>query len=211
MNLHLMARLFACLLLVLLPAAGACTAEKELAGRVTWIHDGDTLEVNGLGRVRLLGIDCPEMRDSSRDRFYRDKFGINTRALRRAARHALEYNIEEVKGRMVTLRFDGQRRDRHGRLLAYAMLPDGRCLNRLLLEQGLAAVYRKFDFSRKSDFLATEQEARRAGRGMWRSPASTGRTQDSFFTLGSVINRTPRSHTASIASRSTTAGNVKTR
>jgi len=167
-------RLLAVLILLFIPTTAACTGQQdELHGRVTWIHDGDTLEVGGLGKVRLLGIDCPEMEGSARDRFYRDRFNIPSSALRRTARAALDFNIQQVKGRQVTLQFDESRRDRYGRLLAYVRLPDGRCLNQLLLEKGMATVYRKFDFSRKDDFFAAEQRARRSGLGMWRALSSS--------------------------------------
>ncbi|AJF07388.1 thermonuclease family protein [Geoalkalibacter subterraneus] len=169
------------LIIILLPMAGGCTEQDELQGQVTWIHDGDTLEVRGLGKVRLLGIDCPEMESSARDRFYRDNFNIPSSALRRTARAALDFNIQQVKGRQVTLQFDGSRRDRYGRLLAYVMLPDGRCLNHLLLEKGMATVYRKFDFSRKDDFFAAEERARRSGLGMWRTQSSSSPFQGLTF------------------------------
>jgi micrococcal nuclease len=172
-------RVIAGLILLFLPMTGACTGQQEaLHGRVTWIHDGDTLEVKGLGKVRLLGIDCPEMEGTSRDRFYRDKFNIPPSALRRTARAALNFNIQQVKGQQVTLQFDGSRRDHYGRLLAYVILPDGRCLNRVLLEKGLATVYRRFDFRRKDDFFTAEQEARRSGLGMWRTLSSSFTPQE---------------------------------
>ncbi len=177
-------RLIPCIILLLLPMAVACNGQQnEMRGQVSWIHDGDTLEVRGLGKVRLLGIDCPEMEGTSRDRFYRDNFNIPSSTLRRTARAALDYNIEQVKGQQVRLQFDGSHRDRYGRLLAYVILPDGRCLNRLLLEKGLATVYRKFDFSRKDDFFAAEQKARRSGLGMWRTLSSSFFTPQKFRLL----------------------------
>ncbi|RME39217.1 MAG: thermonuclease family protein, partial [Deltaproteobacteria bacterium] len=63
-----MTRVFAGLLFVLL-LAGQVLADPT--GRVSWIYDGDTLKVEGIGKVRLLGIDAPEHEDSYRDRFYR--------------------------------------------------------------------------------------------------------------------------------------------
>ncbi|MEJ2700672.1 MAG: thermonuclease family protein, partial [Desulfuromonadales bacterium] len=62
---------------------------------------------------------------------------------------------------------DHDERDRYGRLLAYVVLPDGRMLNRLLLEKGYAAVYRRFDFRLKQDFLRAEADARRRQVGLW--------------------------------------------
>jgi micrococcal nuclease len=141
-------------------------AAADLHGRVTWINDGDTLQVAGVGAVRLIGIDSPEMEDSPRDRYYQRQ-GIDRVVLRRVAREALRFNIRTVKGETVTLRTDAERRDRYGRLLAYVVLPDGHLLNRLLLEKGYAAVYRRFDFRLKKDFLRAEAEARHRHLGLW--------------------------------------------
>lgn len=152
-------------LLLLLLLTGPALAANP-AGRVTWIHDGDTIAVAGFGKVRLLGIDTPERAASARDDHLLRQ-GVPEPILRRTAGQALAFAISEVKGRTVTLAFDGDRRDRHGRLLAYVTLPDGRLLNRLLLERGLAVVYRRFEFRLKDDFLAAEAQARQHGVGLW--------------------------------------------
>ncbi|WP_305046001.1 thermonuclease family protein [Geoalkalibacter sp.] len=163
----------------------ACGAETR--GRVSWIHDGDTLEIEGLGRVRLLGIDVPENRDSHRDRFYQERFGIAPPRLRQTAADALQFNIRHAKGQVVSLRFDGERRDRHGRLLAYVILPDGRNLNRLLVEEGLAGVYRRFDFSLKEDFLRAEDEARGRKKGMWAEHEGRSPSRRSALRVSSIL------------------------
>ena len=155
------------LALGLLLGTNASAARQELRGRVLWVYDGDSLKVEGIGQVRLIGIDTPEREASGRDRFYR-KLGVAPETLRSTAEKARQFNIRVVKGRAVSLVPDGDGRDRYGRLLAYVYLPDGRLLNRLLLENGLAVVYRRFDFRLKEDFLATEAEARREARGMWK-------------------------------------------
>jgi len=141
-------------------------AAAGLHGRVSWIDDGDTLKVVGIGSVRLIGIDSPEMENSPRDRYY-ERRGIDRATLRRIAHEALHFNIRTAKGQMVTLETGREQRDRYGRLLAYVVLPDGRLLNRLLLEKGYAAVYRRFDFRLKKDFLRAEAEARRRHLGLW--------------------------------------------
>jgi len=150
-------------LLLLLAAA---TTAAPLQGRVSWVVDGDTLDIAGIGHVRLLGIDTPEKETSERDRALL-RLGAKAPRLREVARRATRYNIAATKGQTVTLEFDGERRDRYNRLLAYVFLPDGRLLNRLLLEEGLAVVYRRFDFRRKADFLAAEATAHRQQRGLW--------------------------------------------
>ena len=152
----------------LLLALPACAEEpiEPLHGTVTWVHDGDTLEIDTLGKVRLIGIDTPEQQASSRDMFL-EKQGISVTRQREISEDAKMFNIRLVKGRMVALSLDHPPRDRYGRLMAYVYLPDGRLLNRMLLEQGLAVVYRKFTFRMKQDFLAAEQRAKQAGVGLW--------------------------------------------
>jgi micrococcal nuclease len=55
-------------LLVLLVSPSLAT---ELTGKVLWIYDGDTLKIENIGKVRLLGIDTPEYKASPRDHFYK--------------------------------------------------------------------------------------------------------------------------------------------
>ncbi len=151
--------------ILILPASAEEPASTQ-QGVVSWVYDGDTLEVDPVGTVRLIGIDVPEREDSSRDRYLAGQ-GIPASVQRRIYRAAKDYNIKHVKGQQVTLSLGSPPRDRHGRLLAYVYLPDGRQLNRVLIEQGLAAVYRRFSFTEKGDFLAAEARARQAGAGMW--------------------------------------------
>jgi micrococcal nuclease len=150
---------------LVLPACAEEPAEL-LQGTVTWIYDGDTIEIDKLGKVRLIGIDTPERENSPRDAFL-EKQGVPPAKQREIYRIAKAFNIGYVKGQAVSLALDRPPRDRHGRLLAYVYLPDGRLLNRILLEQGLAAVYRKFTFRMKKDFLAAEAQAKQAGVGLW--------------------------------------------
>ncbi|HAD03804.1 MAG TPA: thermonuclease [Desulfuromonas sp.] len=159
--------LFCALLLLptFVPAPALAAAPPRLYS-VTWVYDGDTIEVTGLGKVRLIGIDVPEETASARDDYFARQ-GIPDKVLRRTAKQALAYTIGRVKGNSVRLKFDSERRDRHGRILAYVYLLDGRFLNRLLLDEGLAVVYRRFDFRLKKEFLAAEAAAREGRKGMW--------------------------------------------
>lgn len=145
----------------LLPVAAA-----DLSGRVTWIYDGDTIKVENIGKVRLVGIDAPEHKDSGRDSYYLRQ-GIRRARLRQVSKEALTFLIETVKGKYVTLETDNETRDRHGRRLAYVYLPDGTLLNQQLIAEGYAAVYRKFDFRMKQQFIATERTAQKNGLGLW--------------------------------------------
>ncbi|OEU60339.1 MAG: hypothetical protein BA870_01660 [Desulfuromonadales bacterium C00003094] len=153
----------ALLLCLLLPTL---TPAETLSGQVKWIYDGDTIEVAGVGTVRLLGIDAPEHKASQRDRYYQ-RWGVEPCTLRQINQTGKNYLIESVKGKTVLLKTEEKKRDRYNRLLAYVYLQDGRLLNRMLLERGYAVVYRRFDFEQKTDFLKTEELSRNNKSGIW--------------------------------------------
>ena len=159
--------LLLCLSFILPLSACAEESGSVLQGTVTWIYDGDTLKVDPHGKVRLIGIDTPERENSKRDS-YLIKKGISATRQREIYQQAKTFNINQVKGQLVILTLDDPERDRHGRLLAYLHLPDGRMLNRVLLEQGLAIVYRRFSFRMKEDFLTAETEAMKDKQGLWK-------------------------------------------
>jgi micrococcal nuclease len=154
-------------LLFLLLGSTVCSAAQTLEGKVNWVYDGDTLKVSGIGKVRLLGIDCPEREDSPRDNYYLKQYRIEPPRLRKISAAAMQYLIKIAKNQRVTLEFDREKTDAYGRTLAYVYLRDGSMLNRLLLEQGLATVFRRFDFREKADFITREKQARQQQRGLW--------------------------------------------
>jgi micrococcal nuclease len=146
---------------------GAAACEQQQRGEVSWIYDGDTIKVDGYGVVRLVGIDCPEKKNNRRDRDF-IRLGAHSAAqLRRSERDTRHHLIRTLKGRQVRLELEDPPRDKYDRLLAYVWLEDGTMLNRELLRQGRARVYRYFDFAHKQEFLKFEAEAIRNQRGMW--------------------------------------------
>jgi len=133
---------------------------------VVWVTDGDTISVR-LGeateKVRLVGIDAPEIHDEReawRDRAYA----------------ASRYVREQLKGRTVTLEGDTIQgdRDEHGRLLRFVFV-EGRNFNLELVRLGYAKVYRRFDFHWKPEFLEAEAEANASKLGVWTLPPGKDR------------------------------------
>jgi len=126
--------------------------------RVATVTDGDTLVLEDGRRVRLLGIDSPEI----------PHHGQPGEKLGGAARR---YLTELTKGKKVRLQFDTRRRDHYHRLLAHLFLPDGRNLNALMLERGLAHTLFKWpDLKHIAEYYDREKQARLQGRGIWSLP-----------------------------------------
>ena len=130
---------------------------SALTVHVTAVVDGDTLEVVWGGRqerVRLLGVDTPETVDPHRPV---GCYGPEASA----------YTKRRLAGRTVRLRFDRQRRDRYGRLLAYVEI-DGRRFNDELLAGGYARLLVIPPNGRHGRAMLDEElAARSAGRGLW--------------------------------------------
>lgn len=124
--------------------------------RVQWIPDGDTIHMEDGRRVRLLGIDAPEMgREGEPDQYY--------------ARESRDYLRRLIGDRPVRLEGDNQEPDRYGRLLAYVFLPDGRMANEVLVEEGLAFFYPHTHQDREFQqrMLEAQKRAIMARKGFW--------------------------------------------
>jgi micrococcal nuclease len=130
--------------------------------RVVHVVDGDTLhlgvpDASGLvTKVRLLGIDTPELGDTGREPMY---FG----------REAVAFARGLALGRQITIYLDERAgsRDRYDRLLAYAELPDGRFLNEQLLFEGYAYADLRFRHSYYQKYQQLEASARALKQGLW--------------------------------------------
>ena len=124
---------------------------------VTRVIDGDTVVVEGVGTVRLIGVDTPETVDPRRPVGY---FG----------KEASEFTRQLATGQRARLEFDQDRTDRYGRTLAYVYLqPENLLLNAEIIRQGYGFAYTRFPFRMMDQFRALEREAREAGRGLWAS------------------------------------------
>ena len=124
------------------------------SGRVLKVVDGDTVVVAGVGTVRYLGIDTPELHHPRRP-------------VERYAARAAALNRKLVSGRTVTPETDVEDRDAYGRLLAYVYV-DGRMVNARLVADGADGAYPFPPNTRyRALFARLQGDATAAGRGQW--------------------------------------------
>jgi micrococcal nuclease len=143
-------------------AAAAANGALPLTGRITRsdpvlvrsVLDGDTLDVATVGRVRLLGIDAPEIGR-----------GFDTTAP--FSREARDRLAALVLRRFVRLEQDGPAMDTYSRRLAYVVLEDGVFVNAALVREGLARVSARLPLRRLDELKRAEAEAQASRRGMW--------------------------------------------
>ncbi len=169
----------AAILLPPLTAAPVSAASAE-SWRVVAVVDGDTLALEDGRQVRLAGI------EAAKPPRYAAADGGRPWPLAKAATAALS---ELALGRTVTPR-GAVLVDRHGRLLAHVLREDGLWLQAEMLARGHARVHTRPDARAFAvEMLATEDGARNAQRGLWRTrvyalrpadPDTLARDRDSF-------------------------------
>lgn len=129
--------------------------EKVQIGHVV---DGDTLRLKDGRRLRLAGVNAPELAND----------GNPEQPLARASRAAVVAFIAGTE--FVQLSFESRRADRYGRILAHVTHPSGRSLESHLVREGLAV-----PFAVAPDLLLADclrrlaDQARQAGRGIWQT------------------------------------------
>lgn len=129
---------------------------------VVRVVDGDTLHLGvadstgDVTKVRLIGIDAPEMGFGGGERMYYAQEA--TAATRRLAldQHVTVY-LDQQAGN----------RDRYERLLAYIQLPDGRFVNEELLTEGFAYADPRFKHGYFQKYRQLEASARALKKGLW--------------------------------------------
>jgi len=127
---------------------------KSLTVKVSRVIDGDTIEIDGGQKVRLIGIDTPETVDP---RVPVACFG----------KEASDETKSLLEGKSVILEKDISETDKYGRLLRYIFV-DGLFINDYLVRQGFAQVSTyPPDIKNQSRFLEAQKEARENDRGFW--------------------------------------------
>lgn len=141
------------------PSGPDWTRYDQKTARIIRVVDGDTVDVDlpdqssQATRIRLLGIDAPEMPDAH------------------FAARAKEYVAARTRDQVITIRLDEietRERDKHGRLLAYLYLPNNECLNESLIRDGMAYAFRSFPHQFSAQFEAAERSARSGRIGLWK-------------------------------------------
>lgn len=118
---------------------------------VTKVIDGDTIEVENNIRVRMIGIDAPEVKS---DECYEEESTKFLKSLIGNQKVELEKDISET--------------DKYGRILRY-VYKDGVLVNELMVARGYAksSSYPP-DTKYQKDFAEAERSARNQNMGLWK-------------------------------------------
>jgi micrococcal nuclease len=146
------------------------TATEKQPGlyAVTRFVDGDTITIDMNGTketIRMIGVDTPEThKPNSPVQCYGPAASAFTKNLIGDQRVRLEADPTN------------QNRDRYDRLLRYVYLPDGRLVSEELIKNGFGFAYTLFPFTKEAAFVAAEDSAKQANKGLWGSCTVTTRS-----------------------------------
>ena len=182
-----------CLLTTALHAENACPTDQiDEFAVVRYVHDGDTVHLEDGRKLRLIGINAPEL---ARDNRPEQAYAQQARAFLNKALADHDYRVG--------LRYGMTRHDRHQRTLTHLFTPDGDNIQALLLQQGLAqAIAHPPSVAFADCYARQEQVARCDGAGIWSDPQhapvdADKLTADStgFRLVSGRIDRVNRSNT----------------
>ena len=133
---------------------GGCTAADQ-QHRVDYVVDGDTLILDNGEKVRLIGINTPEMHGDSG---VAEPFAVD-------AKVALT-NI--IGNKTVSIVQGKEAKDQYGRTLAYVMVNKKQDVQQMMLASGYAYVVAfPPNIDRLSQYMDAEKLARDKGLGLW--------------------------------------------
>lgn len=126
--------------------------------RVKTVYDGDTVVLEDGRKIRLLGINTPEVQ-------HRDKMAD---AGGEEAKHWLMNKLRHAKVRIET---DAEKTDKYGRTLAHLFTEENEHVNLSLIKAGLAAVsIYPPNLLYVNELVAAEKQAEKAKLGTWQRP-----------------------------------------
>jgi len=134
----------------------ALAGAERWSVRARWVPDGDTLYLETGQKIRLKGVDAPEM-------------GSESHPEQLFARESRAYLWRLIEGARLTVLTEGLEADRFGRVVSWVELPDGRLVNEVMVEQGFAFVFphSKQPEEREKRLLSCQRRAMNQHRGFW--------------------------------------------
>jgi len=124
---------------------------------VSQVYDGDTIKLKSGKKIRLIGVNTPEMNHKTGEP---EPF----------AKQAKEYLQRKVLRKKVGLRYGSEKKDRHGRYLAHIFLNDQLNLQQALLTKGLAVnISFPPNLWQQECYADAEKSARKNLKGIWKN------------------------------------------
>lgn len=141
---------------------------------LSYVNDGDGLIVENLSgkgkeEIRFLGIDAPERKQCRKLIQDERETHLPAQLLLMLGRLSLNFLIELIPpGTKLTVKTETKDcLDVYGRTLAYVYLPDGRCINEIMIAEGYAKPYSRFYCGELTNYQILNMKAKNEKRGLY--------------------------------------------
>ena len=138
------------------------------------VNDGDGLIVKDLNgkykkEIRFLGIDAPESKQCRKLLQDERETHLPGQLLLMLGRLSLNFLIDLIPpGTKLTVKTESKYPlDIYGRTLAYVYLPDGRCVNEILVSEGYAKPYSGYYCSELTNYQVLNMKAKKERKGLY--------------------------------------------
>ena len=140
--------------------------------KVKKVYDGDTLLLQNKQKVRLLGINTPEVEGRHK-------------AAEPGGETAKKWLQETIKGNKLRLQTDAEKKDKYGRVLAHIFTDAGLHVNLELVRLGLATVnIHPPNLEYTDKLVSAQQQAQDNKLGIWRRKEYAARPINSILSGG---------------------------
>lgn len=133
--------------------------EASKTSLVVEVFDGDTILLDDGRKIRLIGVDAPEVQSPYS---VQEPFGHESK----------DYLSSLILNKKVMIALGDPPKDKYGRTLAYVSLGDV-LVNGRIIRDGWARSYRMFYHPMRDLFFTYEREARTKGLGLWKRAGDT--------------------------------------
>lgn len=133
-------------------------------GRVIYVYNGDTIRVKfddgQKWRVRLIGINSPEIGDARADVEFR-------------AQMSKRFTFFHLYRKKIRLTYESNVFDSYGGVMAYVWTGEDQLFNKFIISEGFASAYLNLPFSYKEEFMEEQRQARKLEKGYWKKGEQT--------------------------------------
>ena len=136
--------------------------------------DGDGLILknilnNSEEEIRFLGIDAPEIKPCKKLIQDERETHMAGQLLMMLGRQSFNFLIELIPpGTKLAVKTESKESsDIYGRTLAYIYLPDGRCVNEIMIAEGYAKPYSRFYCSELTNYQILNKKAKNERKGLY--------------------------------------------
>ena len=143
--------------------------------KISQVLDGDSIKVISIfnkieKEIRLYGLDAPETKMNRKLKEDEKKTQVAGKFLMQLGMLSLKYILKlappETKITLITEKENFQ--DFYGRQLAYVILPDGTCLNEILVREGYAKAFNEYACAELEKYQKLNFAAMQQGRGLYK-------------------------------------------